>query len=279
MTGHPRVLALTPAYNAEAFLRRTLDSLAAQTYPSLRVLIADDASTDATADIAEDYVRRDARFSLVRRTTNLGWIGNTNAMLDTARGQADYLMFAFHDDVLLPDYVARLAARLDAAPGAVLAFSDAELTFEDQAPQTAAFTRLEQVTSARARTAIMARMPENWWIPAHGMFRAGAAERVGGLKRSRRGEVMADWPWLVRLASIGTFVREPEILLRKHFRKSSVSGTWRHDADAYRAVSETVAQEIRASDLSLPNKAVALAALARFHAYWLVHKGPGDTRI
>jgi glycosyltransferase involved in cell wall biosynthesis len=222
MTELPRVLALTPAYNGEAFLQRTLDSLAAQTYPSLRVLIADDASTDATADIAQAYVQRDSRFSLVRRTRNLGWIGNANAMLGETRGQADYMLFAFHDDVLFPEYVARLAARLDARPDAILAFSDAELTFEDQAPQTASFTRLEQVTSARARTAIMARMPENWWIACQGMFPADAAQRVGGLKRSRRGEVMADWPWLVRLASIGGFEREPEILMRKCFRKSSV---------------------------------------------------------
>ena len=278
MNGLPRVLALTPAYNGEAFLRRTLDSLAAQTYPAMRVLIADDASTDSTADIADAYVRRDARFSLVRRRRNLGWTGNTNAMLEEVRGQADYLLFAFHDDVLLPDYITRLVARLDARPDAVLAFSDAEMTFEDQAPQTAAFTRLEHVTSARARTAIMARMPENWWIPAHGMFRAGAAETIGGLKCSRRGEIMADWPWLVRLASIGAFVREPEILTRKYFRRSSVSGIWRHDADAYRAVAATVALEIRGSDLSLSDKAVALACLARFQAYWLLHKGPGDTR-
>ena len=89
---------------------------------------------------------------------------------------------------------------------------------------------------------------------------------------------MADWPWLVRLASIGAFVREPEILTRKYFRRSSVSGIWRHDADAYRAVAATVALEIRGSDLSLSDKAVALACLARFQAYWLLHKGPGDTR-
>jgi glycosyltransferase involved in cell wall biosynthesis len=172
MTGQPRVLALSPACNAEAFLRRKLDLMAVQTYPSQRVLIADDASTVATADIAEDYLRRDARFSLVRLANALGWIGNTNAMLEDARGQADWMLFAFHDDVLFPDYVARLAAR----PDAVLAFSDAEPVFEDQSLQTEAFTRLERATSARARTAIMASMPANWWISAHGMFRAGAAE-------------------------------------------------------------------------------------------------------
>ena len=89
---------------------------------------------------------------------------------------------------------------------------------------------------------------------------------------------MPDWPWLVRVSSIGAFVREPEILTRKYFRRSSVSGIWRHDADAYRAVAATVALEIRGSDLSLSDKAVALACLARFQAYWLLHKGPGDTR-
>jgi hypothetical protein len=191
-------------------------------------------------------------------------------MLQDASGHADYMLFAFHDDVLFPDYVARMATRLGSRPDAVLAFSDAELVFEDQAPQTAAFTRLERVTSARARTAIMTRMPANWCIPAHRMFRAGAAQTVGGLQRSRRGEVMADWPWLVRFALIGAFLREPEILTRKHFRKSSVAGSWRHDADGW-AVSATVAQETRASGLSLPDKALALAALARFQAYWLVH--------
>ena len=77
---------------------------------------------------------------------------------------------------------------------------------------------------------------------------------------------MADWPWLARLSSIGTLLHEPEILTRKHSRKSGVAGTCRQDADAYRAVSATVAQEIRASGLSLPDKPLELAALARFQA-------------
>jgi len=44
------------------------------------------------------------------------------------------MLFAFHDDVLFPDYMARPATRPGARPDAVLALSDAELVFEDQAP-------------------------------------------------------------------------------------------------------------------------------------------------
>jgi len=130
----------------------------------------------------------------MRRANNLEWIGNTNAVPEDARGQADYMLFAFHDDVLLPGYVAHLAARFAARRDAVSAVSDAELLFEDQAPQPTAFPRLERLTSARAHNTIMARMPANWYLPAHGMFRAGTAQTIRGLKRSHRGEVMANWP-------------------------------------------------------------------------------------
>lgn len=67
-------------------------------------------------------------------------------MLEDGRGQADYRLSEFHDDILLPDYMAHPAARPGARPDAVLALSDAELVFEDQGPQAAAFTRLERVT-------------------------------------------------------------------------------------------------------------------------------------
>ena len=47
----PRAVALLPARNAESFIEPVLESLAAQTYPNLEVLISDDASTDRTAEI------------------------------------------------------------------------------------------------------------------------------------------------------------------------------------------------------------------------------------
>ena len=113
-----------PAWQAESFIVRTLESLAAQTYSNLRVLISDDASTDGTTAICERFAANHARFRFVRQTERQGWIGNVNALLRAAKG--DYLFFAFHDDPVGRTYVTRLVEALS-GPGAVLAFSDVQL--------------------------------------------------------------------------------------------------------------------------------------------------------
>jgi glycosyltransferase involved in cell wall biosynthesis len=76
----PKVVALMPAWNAESFIVPVLESLAAQTYPNLEVLISDDASADRTVGICEEFKARHANFRLIRQPRNFGWIGNVNAL-------------------------------------------------------------------------------------------------------------------------------------------------------------------------------------------------------
>ena len=52
---NPRVTALVPTYNGAEFIRRTLDSLAAQTWTNLEILIGDDCSTDDTLEIVRRF--------------------------------------------------------------------------------------------------------------------------------------------------------------------------------------------------------------------------------
>ena len=68
----PRVVALTPTWNSAEFIERTLESLRAQTYPRLEVLISDDASTDSTPTICERFARGDSRFKVIVRSCPLG---------------------------------------------------------------------------------------------------------------------------------------------------------------------------------------------------------------
>ena len=65
-----------PVYNGANYLERALSSLADQTYPDVRVLISDNASTDATEEIARSFVAADNRFEYWRNDTNIGAVPN-----------------------------------------------------------------------------------------------------------------------------------------------------------------------------------------------------------
>lgn len=83
----PRVSILVPAYNDAAYLEDALSSIAAQTVADYEVIIADDASTDATPEIASAWATRDARFRWVRNERNLGMAENWNRAFSEAQGE------------------------------------------------------------------------------------------------------------------------------------------------------------------------------------------------
>ena len=62
-----KYILITPARNEEAFIKKTLDSVIAQTVLPERWIIVDDGSTDDTAEIVESYAKRHPWIELVRR--------------------------------------------------------------------------------------------------------------------------------------------------------------------------------------------------------------------
>ena len=215
----PRVVACLPAWNAAAFIRPVLDSLAAQTWPNLAIRISVDAGDDDTAAICRAFADRHANATVACQASRLGWIGNARWLLKDLSG--DYAFFAFHDDPLHPTYVERLVAALEANPRAVLAFSDVESNIGGFS-----YGDLEGITDRfeRARRILLPSGP--WWVPNRGLFRTAAARQLGGPRRHWGGEYGADWPWLLRLALLGEFVRVPEPLISKAFRTDGLSATW-----------------------------------------------------
>jgi glycosyltransferase involved in cell wall biosynthesis len=209
-----------PAWNSASFIVPVLDSIAEQTYPNLELLISVDACTDGTAEICEKFAASHSHCRVIRQGRRLGWIGNANALLRSADG--DYVFFAFHDDPLRPTYVARLVEALEGSPRAVLAFSDIQ-----NDAGTTSYPDLEGVGDRfeRAKRVLLAK--SSWWVPNRGLFRADAAKALGGMRRHLAGENSADWPWLLRLALLGEFVRVPEALVCKTYRRESLSATWK----------------------------------------------------
>ncbi|MBW4465642.1 MAG: glycosyltransferase [Pegethrix bostrychoides GSE-TBD4-15B] len=74
----PRLVLGLPVYNGEDYLRVALDSILAQTYTDFHLVIGDNASTDATSAICQEYAARDQRISYHRHQKNLGCGGNHN---------------------------------------------------------------------------------------------------------------------------------------------------------------------------------------------------------
>ncbi len=96
---------ITPAYNVEPYIRSTIESVLSQTYENWEMLIVDDASTDETAKIAEEYATGDARIKVIRYTENQGAAAARNTALSRARGE--YIAILDGDDMWLPEKLDR----------------------------------------------------------------------------------------------------------------------------------------------------------------------------
>ena len=92
-----------PVYNGEAVIARAIESLLGQSFSEFELIISDNASTDATADICKSYAANDNRIKYVRQPSNIGPAGNFRFVLDHSVGE--YFMWAADDDVRSPDFL------------------------------------------------------------------------------------------------------------------------------------------------------------------------------
>ena len=103
----PKVTVIIPAYNAEKYLDRCLDSFAGQTLSDIEVIVVDDGSTDATGRLADVFAQKDSRFQVIHQE-NKGVAAARQAGLDHASGE--YVIHADSDDWVDPEMLAELVA-------------------------------------------------------------------------------------------------------------------------------------------------------------------------
>lgn len=116
----PLVSVVMIAYNAEKTLARTMDSLVGQTVKEIEILCVDDCSTDATAEILQDYARRDERIRLLRHEKNSGLIAARHTGLMHARGK--YVLLVDAGDELTENACERLYQEIERQKVDVLQF-------------------------------------------------------------------------------------------------------------------------------------------------------------
>ena len=104
------VSVIMPAYNAGAYIGGAIESLLAQTYDKLEILIIDDGSQDGTLSVAEKYAQTDKRVRVIK-TPNGGVSAARNKGLELATGE--YIFFLDSDDTAEPYAVERLVDALE----------------------------------------------------------------------------------------------------------------------------------------------------------------------
>lgn len=101
----PTVSIIMPAYNSQAFLKDSIESVLQQTFSDFELIIIDDGSTDTTADIANTYAKTDARILFHTQKKNQGVAVARNRAIEMANGR--FIAFLDSDDIWLPDKLER----------------------------------------------------------------------------------------------------------------------------------------------------------------------------
>ena len=102
---------LLATYNGEKYLQEQIESILNQTYTDFRLLISDDASTDNTIKIIEEYAKKDKRILTFVQKENLGVIKNFEFLLNKVENE--YFMFSDQDDIWMKEKIEKSLAKIE----------------------------------------------------------------------------------------------------------------------------------------------------------------------
>ena len=105
--GKPLVSIIVPVYKVEKYLQRCLDSIAAQTYQNIEVILVDDGSPDNCGEICEAFAKTNT-YTKVIHQKNQGLSAARNNAVPESHGE--YITFVDSDDYITPDYVEYLVS-------------------------------------------------------------------------------------------------------------------------------------------------------------------------
>ena len=119
----PLISIVMATYNGEKYLRDQVDSLLAQSYPSLEFVFVDDASSDASLAILQEYALRDSRIRFISNPVNQGLLATFETGIRASKGEM--IALSDQDDVWMPEKISLLAGAIDSHS---LIYADSALT-------------------------------------------------------------------------------------------------------------------------------------------------------
>lgn len=202
LASETRVTVIIPAFNHQEYIETALESVAAQSYDCLELIVVDDASTDGTVRIIEGWISEnpDISCTLIKRHINGGVCAALNDGLLRARGEI--LINLGSDDWISPNHVAECVRTFREYPHAVVVYSDLILVDERGNIVSNSYLRHLGFWPPRQGFVYTSLLLENF-VPAPGAaIRTQALRSVG---RYDEGLAFEDYDMWLRLAPKGEF--------------------------------------------------------------------------
>jgi glycosyltransferase involved in cell wall biosynthesis len=143
----PLVSVGLPVYNGERYLERAVQSILHQDFRDFELIIVDNASDDATADVAQRFAASDPRVRYHRNAENIGAARNHLLALSLARGR--YFKWATYDDWIEPSFLRRCVDVLERQPDIALVFPSTNV-YDEEGNLLTRYRHPSEFTSARA---------------------------------------------------------------------------------------------------------------------------------
>lgn len=194
----PKVTIGMPVFNGEKTVKRAIDSLVTQSHKNIEFIISDNASTDATKTICEQYATNDARIRYIRQKQNIGPGKNFNYVLKQATGE--YFMWAAHDDAWDQDFIKINLENLMCHANAIASISNVLLNGH-RYNQSHAGTQ-ELIGSFKSKISDFLRMP-GANSRFYSLFRAHVICKIADNDYDYLG---GDWSMIIDLLDYGDFL-------------------------------------------------------------------------
>lgn len=210
----PLVSLCIPAYRAQPHLGQVLEHALAQTVDDIEIVVSNDGGH---ALPALDVYRGHPKLRVHDQRNRLGWVRNTNAALEMARG--DYFMVLPHDDFLKPRYLEACLSLFDTDPRVFSAYSDIQIGDRVMIASEARGSLPERVEhimrhlyNGYSYRALMRRKPADWSLLR--------------MRENHPTNFCVDSTWILQQALFGELRRVPEALYVKNVLTDSARAGW-----------------------------------------------------
>jgi len=213
-----------PAYNAEATLAETLESVLAQAFRDFEVVVVDDGSTDATSAIVGGFVENDSRIHLISKEN--GGIGSAyNAGIASSKGE--WIVMLSADDLLMPTHLAELAEKIEVSPEADLISVNGYYLFDDGQRSIV----YEKEPWFGSDSCSLENLLDRCFFPVGAAFSRQAYFDAGGFETRLYAE---DYYLFLRILALGythAYISTPLAIHRRNRRQRSSAGLAMREGD------------------------------------------------